>query len=160
MRVSQMPAQKLKQILDQRNIKYISINHSPAYTARETAASTFVPRREFAKTIIVDLDGEKVMSVLSASRHVDLAALRSLAGAIEARLATEEEFKALFPDCEVGAMPPVGSLYNMRVFVDKMVTEVDDLCFNAGSHEQILRINCSDYLKLEQPFIGAFSVKE
>jgi Ala-tRNA(Pro) deacylase len=57
-------------------------------------------------------------------------------------------------------MPPVGSLYNMRVFVDKMVTEVDDLCFNAGSHEQILRMNCSDYLKLEQPFIGAFSVKE
>jgi Ala-tRNA(Pro) deacylase len=90
MRVSQMPAQKLKQILDQRNIKYISINHSPAYTARETAASTFVPRREFAKTIIVDLDGEKVMSVLSASRHVDLAALRSLAGANEARLATED----------------------------------------------------------------------
>ncbi len=155
-----MPAQKLKQMLDQNGIKYISINHSPAYTARETAASTFIPRREFAKTIIVDLDGEIIMAVLSASRHVDMAALGSLAGANDSRLASEDEFRTLFPDCEVGAMPPFGSLYNLRVFVDEMVTEVDDLCFNAGSHEQILRMDCGDYLKLEQPVVGAFAIKE
>ncbi len=155
-----MPAQKLKQMLDERNIKYISINHSPAYTARETAASTFVPRREFAKTIIVDLDGEKVMAVVSASRHVDIPSLRSLAVAEEVRLASEDEFRALFPDCELGAMPPFGSLYKMRVFVDAMVTEVDDLCFNAGSHEQIMRMSCDDYLRIEQPVVGAIAVKE
>ena len=155
-----MPAQKLKQMLDQHSIKYISINHSPAYTARETAASTFVPRREFAKTIIVDLDGEKVMAVLPASRHVDLEALRKLAHGKQARLATEDEFEELFPDCEVGAMPPFGSLYDTRVFVDKMVTEVDDLCFNAGSHEQILRMDCRDYLNLERPVVGAFAIEE
>ena len=155
-----MPAQKLKQILDQGNIKYISINHSPAYTARETAASTFVPRREFAKTIIVDLDGEKVMAVVSASRHVDIAALRGLAGADTARLATEDEFRALFSDCEVGAMPPFGSLYGIRVFVDAMVTEGDDLCFNAGSHEQVMRMDCGDYLNLEQPVVGTIAIKE
>ena len=155
-----MPAQKLKKMLDQHKIKYISINHSPAYTARETAASTFVPRREFAKTIVIDIDGEKVMAVLSASRHVDLAAFRKLAHANEARLATEDEFRELFPDCEVGAMPPFGSLYDIRIFVDELVTEVDDLCFNAGSHEQIMRMDCGDYLKLEQPTIGTFSIKE
>jgi Ala-tRNA(Pro) deacylase len=155
-----MPAQKLKHLLDQHKIKYISINHSPAYTARETAASTFVPRREFAKTIIVDIDGEKVMAVVSASRHVSIEALKNLAHANEARLASEDEFGELFPDCEVGAMPPFGSLYNMRVFVDEMVTEVDDLCFNAGSHEQILRMDCRDYLKLEQPAIGSFAIEE
>ena len=140
-----MPAQKLKKMLDQHGIKYISINHSPAYTARETAASTFVPRREFAKTVIVDLDGEKVMAVAKANA---------------ARLATEDEFREMFPDCEVGAMPPFGSLYDTRVFVDEMVTEVDDLCFNAGSHEQILRMDCRDYRKLEQPVVGAFAIKE
>ena len=155
-----MPAQKLKQMLDQHSIKYLSINHSPAYTARETAASTFVPRREFAKTIIVDLDGEKVMAVLSASRHVDLEALRKLAHGKQARLATEDEFEELFPDCEVGAMPPFGSLYDTRVFVDEMVTEVDDLCFNAGSHEQILRMDCRDYLNLERPVVGSFAIEE
>ncbi len=155
-----MPAQKLKQMLDQHNIKYISINHSPAYTARETAASTFVPRREFAKTVIVDLDGEEVMAVVSASRHVDLAALRELAAADSARLAGEDEFKARFPDCEPGAMPPFGSLYGMRIYVDTMVTEVDDLCFNAGSHEQILRMECADYLELEKPVVGNIAIKE
>jgi Ala-tRNA(Pro) deacylase len=155
-----MPAQKLKLMLDQHDIRYISINHSPAYTARETAASTFVPRREFAKTIIVDMDSEKVMSVVPTSHHVDIEALRNLAHANEARLATEDEFRELFPDCEVGSMPPFGSLYDIRVFVDEMVTEVDDLCFNAGSHEQILRMDCGDYLKLEQPVIGTFAIKE
>ena len=119
-----------------------------------------MPRREFAKTIIVDLDGDKVMAVVSASRHVDISGLRRLAGASEARLATEDEFKALFPDCELGAMPPFGSLYDMRVYVDEMVTEVDDLCFNAGSHEQIMRMNCADYLQFEQPVTGTIAVKE
>jgi len=155
-----MPAQKLHQMLDQHHIKYISINHSPAYTARETAASTFVPRAEFAKTIIVDMDGEKVMAVVPTSRHVDLEALRNLAHANEVRLATENEFRELFPDCEVGAMPPFGSLYDIRVFVDDLVIEIDDLCFNAGTHEQIMRMDCGDYLKLEQPATGTIAIKE
>ena len=155
-----MPARKLKQMLDQKGIRYIGINHSPAYTAREVAASTFVPRSEFAKTVIVDLDGDKVMAVVSASRHVDLVALRKLAGASEARLASEDEFRDMFPDCDLGAMPPFGSLYKQRVYVDEEVTGVDDLCFNAGSHEQILRMDCRDYLELEQPVVGVFAVEE
>lgn len=155
-----MPSQKLKAMLDERNVRYISINHSPAYTARETAASTFIPRREFAKTIIVDLDGEKVMVVLSASRHVNLDALAQVTQASQARLATEDEFKTLFPDCEIGAMPPFGSLYQLRVFVDRMVTEVDDLCFNAGTHEQVLRMDCNDYIEIEKPVVGDFAIKE
>ncbi len=155
-----MPAQKLKQMLDEKNVKYVSINHSPAYTARETAASTLVPRREFAKTVIVDLDGEEVMAVVPASRHVDLAALRELAAAEHARLASEDEFRASFPDCEAGAMPPFGSLYGMRVYVDSMVTEVDDLCFNAGSHEQILRMDSADFVALEKPVVGDIAIKE
>lgn len=155
-----MPSQKLKAMLDERNVRYISINHSPAYTARETAASTFIPRREFAKTIIVDLDGEKVMVVLSASRHVNLDALAQVTQASQVRLATEDEFKTLFPDCEIGAMPPFGSLYQLRVFVDRMVTEVDDLCFNAGTHEQVLRMDCNDYIEIEKPVVGDFAIKE
>jgi len=118
-----------------------------------------VPRHEFAKTVIVDLDGEKVMALLSASHHVNLDALRKLAHAKRARLATEDEFEALFSDCEVGTMPPFGSLYDTRVFVDEGVTEVDDLCFNAGSHEQIMRMDCRDYLNLEQPVVGAFAIE-
>ncbi len=155
-----MPVEKLKKFLDSNHIKYVSINHSPAYTARETAATTFIPRREFAKTIIVDLDGEKIMAVVSASRHVDLRALQAFAEVGTARLATEEEFETLFPDCEVGAMSPFGSLYGMRVFMDRMVSEVDDICFNAGTHAQVIRIECDDYIKLEKPVIGEFALKD
>ncbi len=155
-----MPAQKLKKLLDDSDIKYVSINHSPAYTARETAASTLVPRREFAKTIIVDLEGEKVMAVVPASRHVNVVAVVQLAGAQSGHLATEEEFRTLFPDCELGAMPPFGTLYDMRVFIDEMVKEVDDICFNAGSHGQIICMECDDYLALERPVIGDIAVKE
>ena len=155
-----MPAQKLKKLLDDSDIKYVSINHSPAYTARETAASTLVPRREFAKTIIVDLDGEKVMAIIPASRHVDVTAVVQLAGAQSGHLATEEEFRTLFPDCEVGAMPPFGTLYDMRVFFDEMVKEVDDICFNAGSHGQIICMECDAYLALERPVIGNIAVKK
>ena len=155
-----MSAEKLKRLLDENAIKYVSINHSPAYTARETAASTLVPRREFAKTVIVNLDGKEAMAVVSASRQIDVPALVRLAGAEYGCLATEEEFTAKFADCEVGAMPPFGSLYNMRVFMDEMVSEVDDICFNAGSHAQIIRMECDDYKRLEQPVIGQFAVKD
>ena len=155
-----MSAEKLLDFLDENKIKYIQINHSPAYTAREVAASAFVPRAEFAKAVIVDLDGEEVMAVVPASRHVDITALGELAQKGNARLATEDEFKTRFADCEPGAMPPFGSLYGMRVFIDDAVTEVDDLCFNAGTHEQIIRMDCADYLRLEQPVSGAIAIRE
>ncbi len=155
-----MPAKILRKFLDENNIKYINIDHSPAYTAREVAASAFVPRREFAKSIIVDLDGETAMAVVSASRHVDLDALAELAGVSVARLATESEFQEVFTDCEVGAMPPFGNLYGVRVFLDQMVRDVDDVCFNAGSHIQILRMECDDYVRLVEPVVGEFAVKK
>ena len=98
--------------------------------------------------------------MLPASYQVDFDLLKEASGARSAVLAGEQEFRDKFPGCELGAMPPFGSLYEMRVFVDEMVTEVDDLCFNAGSHEQILRMDCGDYLKLEQPVVGSIAVKE
>ncbi len=155
-----MAVNALRDFLDDHDVRYLSIDHSPAYTAREVASSAFVPRREFAKSVIVDADGKEVMVVVPASRHVDLDAVASAIGADTARLATEQEFKSRFPDCEVGAMPPFGNLYAMPVYMDEMVREVDDICFNAGSHVQVLRMECEDYVALAKPVIGHFSVKE
>ena len=155
-----MPVKKLREFLDSQNIKYITIDHSPAYTAREVASSALVPRREFAKTVIVKLDGRNAMAVVPASRHVDLGRLAALAGAQQAELASEEEFQALFPGCEVGAMPPFGNLYDMDVFVDEILHEDDDIVFNAGSHIQVIRMAYEDYQALVQPTVGDFAVKE
>lgn len=154
-----MPVRKLRQFLDSHHIKYIVIDHSPAYTAREVAASALVPRREFAKTVIVHLDGRPAMAVVPASRHVDLTKLAAAAGAKQATLASEEEFQKLFPGCEVGAMPPFGNLYDMEVYVDDMLREDDDIVFNAGSHVQVVRMEYDDYQRLVQPVLGEFAVK-
>lgn len=155
-----MPVRKLVEYLDRNQIKYITINHSPAYTAREVAASTLVPRREFAKTVVVTLDERPAMAVVPASRHVDLDALAALAGAGRAELEDESRFADEFPDCDPGAMPPFGNLYDMPVYVDTIIREDDDIVFNAGTHTQVIRMSSADFLELVGPKVGDISVKE
>ena len=111
-----MPVRKLKEFLDRENIKYVSIVHSTAYTAQEVAASAHITGKELAKTIIVELDGETAMAVLPANRKIVLQDLRDVTGSDKVKFASEEEFKAKFPDCETGAMPPFGNLYGMGVY--------------------------------------------
>src|SRR5436190_13814227 len=117
-----MPARKLKEFLDSQGAKYIAITHSPAYTAQEVAASAHVSGKDFAKTVIVKLDGKTAMAILPAHRKIVLQDLRDVTGADRVRFATEEEFEALFPDCETGAMPPFGNLYGMDVYVAPELT--------------------------------------
>ena len=146
-----MPVKKLKEYLDSEKIKYVSLTHSPAFTAMEVAESAHVPGRELAKTVIVKLDGRMAMAVLPSTRKVDLNLLRESAGAEEAKLATEAEFKSLFPDCETGAMPPFGNLYGMEVYVSPNLAEDDQIAFNAGSHTEVMRLAYQDFERLVKP---------
>lgn len=155
-----MPVEKLREFLDNHHVKYITIDHSPAYTAREVAASTLVPRREFAKAVIVKIEDKIAMAIVPASRHVDLKKLAETSGAKHISLATEEEFQEMFPGCELGAMPPFGNLYGMDTFVDAMLEKDDDVTFNAGTHTQVVRLAFDDYEKLVQPKVASFSTKE
>src|SRR5438874_953098 len=108
-----MPVEKLKQFLDRERVKYVSIAHSPAFTAQEIATAAHVPGNELAKTVVVHLDGKVAMAVLPASRKISCDDLGEAPGVKQARFAPEDEFKRLFPDCETGAMPPFGNLYGM-----------------------------------------------
>lgn len=156
-----MPVNKLQTFLDANHVKYVIINHSPAYTAREAAASTLIPRREFAKAVLVKLaDGDLVMAVVPASRHVDLDALAGAVDAKAACLATEAEFESLFPGCEPGAVPPFGNLYGLPVYADAELMKEDDLAFSAGTHTQIVRMHAADYRALVEPRIGDFAIQE
>jgi len=146
-----MPVKKLKEHLDGQKIKYVTISHSPAYTAMEVAETAHVPGHALAKTVMVKLDGRMAMAVLSSTRKVDLNLLRESAGAEEAKLATEAEFKSLFPDCETGAMPPFGNLYGMEVYVSPSLTEDDQIAFNAGSHTEVMRLTYKDFERLVKP---------
>lgn len=151
-----MPVSRLKELLDVTHIHYSSIYHSPAFSAQGTAALTHVPGKEMAKCVMVLIDGALGMVVLPASRHVNLSAVRDVAGAYAVRLAEEYEFKNAFPDCEVGAMPPFGNLYHVTVYVDSSLADDREIVFNAGSHDESIRMKFQDFFELVKPVIGKF----
>jgi Ala-tRNA(Pro) deacylase len=152
-----MPVRKLKEILDREKVKYVSIVHSTAYTAQEVAASAHVTGREMAKTVIVKLDGQTAMTVLPANRKIVLQDLREVTGSDQVRFASEEEFKSRFPDCETGAMPPFGNLYDMEVFVAESLTKNEEIAFNAGSHTEIIKLKFCDFERLVKPRVVSFT---
>jgi len=142
---------QLKDFLDSNNVKYVAISHSVAYTAQGIAALTHISGKELAKTVIVKLDGKLAMAVVPASTHVDLARLKSATGATTVEIASEDEFRDKFPNCETGAMPPFGNLYGMEVFADQSLTHDEEIAFNAGSHRELVRLAWVDFVELVKP---------
>jgi len=154
-----MPLRKLKEFLDSQSVKYVTIIHSPVYTAQEIAASAHIPGKELAKTVMVKLDGRIVMTVLPASYRVDFGKLRKITGAKNVELASEEDFKDTFPGCEIGAMPPFGNLYGLDVHVADVLAEDENIAFNAGSHAELVKLAYRDFERLVKPKVASFAVK-
>ena len=154
-----MPAKKLKEFLDSENIKYISIMHSRAYTSQETAEMAHISGKELAKTVMVKLDGHMAMAVLPADEQIDLDLLKSNTNAKKAVLATEDQFRNLFPQCETGAMPPFGNLYGQDVYVEESLTADETIAFNAGSHSELIQLNFSDFKRLVKPKVVRMSTR-
>ena len=152
-----MPVKKVKEFLDKEKIKYVSIIHSPAYTAQEVAASAHITGKELAKTVIVQLDGEMAMAVLPANRKIILQDLREVTGADQVKFVPEDEFKKLFPDCETGAMPPFGNLYGMEVYAAASLAENEQIAFNAGSHIEVIKLAYHDFERLVRPHVVSFT---
>ena len=152
-----MPVKKLKSFLDNNNIEYITIRHSPAYTAQRIAASAHISGKELAKTVMVKIDGKMAMAVLPASRRVDFELLKGTVGARNVELASEQEFKDMFPECDVGAIPPFGNLYGMNVFVAETLAEDEEIAFNAGSHSELIKLAYRDFEFLVKPRVLKFS---
>jgi Ala-tRNA(Pro) deacylase len=153
-----MPSKKLKTFLDENKVKYISIQHSSAYTAQEIAAIAHIPGKDLAKTVMIKIDGKMAMAVLPASYKVSFDNLKVALGVKEIRLAYEQEFMDKFPDCEVGAMPPFGNIYGMDVYVAESLAEEDEIAFNACSHTELIKMSFSDFEKLVKPKRIQFSV--
>ena len=146
-----MPSKKLKEFLDSHDVKYVSISHSLAFTGLEIAKSAHVPTKILAKTVILKIDGEPAMMVLPVAYKIDMENLSQALQGVTVELATEQEFFSWFPDCEVGAMPPFGNLYSMKVYVAERLTENEDIVFNAGTHSEVIQMPYQDYENLVQP---------
>lgn len=151
-----MPLARLKELLDGEKVKYVTLSHSPAYTAQEIAASAHIAGGEMAKTVMVKVDGKMAMAVLPAPAMVDLERLAEVSGAEQVELAEEEEFERLFPGCQLGAMPPFGNLFDMQVFADRGLAEHEAIAFNAGSHVELVRLAYADFERLVQPKLAEF----
>lgn len=153
-----MPIEKLKCFLDENNVKYAVITHSNAYTAQEVAESAHIPGKEIAKTVMVTIDGEHAMAVVPASYRVDFGLLKAAAGAGSVELTEESALEKLFPDCKLGAMPPFGNLYGMKVYVAETLAEDDQIAFNAGSHTELIRLAYKDFERLVKPVVLALII--
>lgn len=150
--------ERLEAYLREHGVRYEVTPHAEAYTAQEVAAIEHVPGRQFAKVVIAEADGRYLMLVLPAAARVDLVRLRAVLGAKVVRLAREEEFAARFPDCEAGAMPPFGNLYDMPVYMDRSLADQPRLVFNACSHRETVTIPGEDYRRLVSPAVVEFAV--
>lgn len=147
---------RLKDHLDQEKVSYEVLTHGETYTAPELAQALHVPGQELAKVVMVKADGRFVMTVLPANRKVDLKRLKEVFRTSHVRLATEEEFKGLFPDCELGAMPPFGNLYGLEVYVDRSLTADEDIVFQAGTHHEAIKLRYQDFADLVRPAVVEF----
>lgn len=152
-----MPILKLKEFLEQNGVKYEVVTHAPAFTAQRTADSAHIKGRDVAKTVMVKIDGKLAMAVLPAAFKVNLELLKKTTGAQDVSLASERDFKDVFPDCEVGAMPPFGNLYGMHVLVARALAEDEEIAFNAGSHTELIRLSFKEFERLVKPKVVRLS---
>lgn len=149
--------ERLIDYLKQNGVAFSTTPHRTAYTAQEVAAIEHVPGKLVAKVVMAITARGPLMLVLPATRRVNLDALRRVLGDATVRLAREEEFAPLFPDCEVGAEPPFGNLYGVPVVVDRSLTEDPIIVFRDGSHRETMQIAYADYERLVQPEVKEFT---
>jgi len=148
---------RVTEFLDQSTVPYKVSEHLPTFTAQQMAAVEHEPGQYVAKPVIVKADGEFLMCVLSACYKIDLGALKEQLGARSVELADEKEVGEIFSDCELGAEPPFGNLYDLPTLMDEALEEDDHITFQAGTHDKAIRMSMEDYQRLVQPKVLEFS---
>lgn len=148
-----MPTPEVKAYLDGEGAKYVVIAYEHAYDAQHVAAAAHVSGKQLAKTVMLDVDGRLVMAVVPADTRVDSDRLKGLLGAERVHLAQEHDFKDRFGDCEVGAMPPLGPLYDIDVFVDEAMSREETIAFRAGRHGELVRMAYGDFAAVAAPTV-------
>jgi Ala-tRNA(Pro) deacylase len=147
----------IHEFLREAHVPYTMVPHRAAFTAQDEAAAAHVPGRDWAKVVVCFIDGDPVEAVVPATSIVNLDRLLDLAGGKAIHLADEADLRRLFPDCEVGAMPPFGPLYGQTVFVDAVLASEPEIVFNAGTHQDAIAMRWNDFVKMVNPVVGKFA---
>lgn len=151
---------KLKELLDRKAVNYEVITHPIAYTAQEIAEQMHTSGTVVAKAVVLKVNSWYAMAVLSAADEIDLSQLKESLRAVSVKLAEERELREIFADCEAGAMPPFGNLYGLPVYFSTHLARAKEIYFNAGTHQEVVRMRVRDYLNLVQPVVLEFSAAE
>jgi len=149
--------QRIRDYLDSQNVSYEAIHHSQAFTAQEVAHSLHVSGKKCVKAVVAEADHKIIIVVMPASHRLNFQELKSALKVNQLEMLVESELVDLFPDCDLGAIPPFGNLYGMDVWVDRAVASTERIVFCAGTHEDCIRMRYSDFAKLTRPFVGQFS---
>jgi len=149
----------LQRLLDEQKVPYEVHSHRAAMTAAELARADHAPPSEVAKTVALRAGDNWLLAVLPATRHLDLARLRELAGNPRLRLATEAELAGQFPACELGAIPPIGRLWGVPVWVDDALGREAETAFTGGNHHETVHLAYRDFVRLAKPSFGTFSIR-
>jgi Ala-tRNA(Pro) deacylase len=149
--------QRIRDYLDSHDVAYEPLHHSQAFTGQEVAHSLHLSGKRLAKTVVLNGDGKLLMAVIPASHRLNLQDLRAAVEVSRLEMLPEGELAKLFPDCDLGAIPPFGSLYGIDVWVDRAVSDAEEVVFCAGTHEDCLRMKYGDFAKLAKPRLGRFS---
>lgn len=146
----------LQSFLDEMGVQYHLSQHARTYTAQDLAAIEHVPGRNVIKAVVVKADGQFVMCALPATHRVDLNELRQQLQAQDVRLADENKLSELFPDCELGAEPPIGRIFGMTTLMDESLISDDRVTFPAGSHCDAVTMSLAEYRRVAQPELAYF----
>jgi len=148
---------KVVDFLQENSAQYELTQHRPTFTAQQMAAEEHVPGMYVAKPVVVRADDTYYLCVLPACCKIDLDALRAQLGAARVELADESEMSELFPDCALGAEPPFGALYGLETITDKSLEDDEFIVFQAGSHEEAVKMDMAEYRRLAEPKVLSFS---
>ena len=139
---------RVREWLDQQQVRYEIIPHREVYTAQEVAGATHIPGRAFAKVVILKGRQGLMMAVLPAMCRLDVVRVRHVVNDSTASLDPEADFAQTFAGCEPGAMPAFGNLYGVPVYCDQHLMNETTIAFPAGSHHEVIRIASKDFLRI------------
>src|SRR5437870_10300678 len=149
---------RLIDCLNENKVRYEVLHHPEAVTAQRIAQAEHIKGRHHAKVVMIRSGDQRLMTVLPADHQIDLEKVVKVVGK-SVSLDRESEFKSLFPDSAIGAMPPFGNLYGLPTYVDKHLTEQDYIVFEAGTHTDAIKMSYSDYEKIVKPKVGDLAIK-
>jgi Ala-tRNA(Pro) deacylase len=149
---------KLESFLKENGIDYEKHTHVKTYTAQGLAHEEHVSGYMVAKPVIVKGGSGFAMCVLSAPQHLDLRLAAEALGESKVQLATEAEMAEVFKDCELGAEPPVGSMFGLKTVMDETLQEDEFLVMQSGAHTESIKLRREDWEKLCDPIVASIAL--